>query len=508
MTKPLVTVFILAYNARDYIRETIESILNQDETSFELVIRDNGSTDNTYQIIQEYALKDKRIRIIRNKENHHNDDGTYLTLDQYCPDPQGEYFTYMDSDDLLKKDYISTLYQAAKCVDADIAIAGTTMFEDESKQILGNKIPPGFVFHAGEKLGSKNFVALYGSLRPFWGKLYRTEFFLKYAREAWNAIEGIHAGGDTIFSLLFVSKANCIVSIARSLHMYRIKKQGHYNSSFPDIQRIYDGERLFFWATKVLPYLGIEYNGVFEFLYRVYFAHLQDLLVMCHNSTKMSLDNKYAFYEQILTSSLLATANTNSLLKKEENELIKFLWSVVLKKDFKYDRSIGGFLQKIVLFIVNPKEVPQSIKNLYLLLGVFSEKNTYYFGKEFLGRTRLSNSEWIDLFFKEDAVIQRAFVNCPIVFRNFIASNITTDTGFLKLKMLEQYDAGNMTDVMDCVIEILSINPIDIEGIYFGIIMAYQLGNEKLLEILLNLSDLFWEDNEELCELKKQIYNK
>ena len=59
---PLVSVIIPAYNAENFISHTIESVLNQDYKNFELIIINDGSTDNTSGIVNGYLLKDKRIK--------------------------------------------------------------------------------------------------------------------------------------------------------------------------------------------------------------------------------------------------------------------------------------------------------------------------------------------------------------------------------------------------------------------------------------------------------------
>ena len=68
MRKPKVSVIMPNYNWEKYIAEAIESILNQSFTDFEFIIIDDWSTDNSSDIIQEYAKKDKRIIFIKNKK--------------------------------------------------------------------------------------------------------------------------------------------------------------------------------------------------------------------------------------------------------------------------------------------------------------------------------------------------------------------------------------------------------------------------------------------------------
>ena len=96
--KPFVTVFTPNYNSSRYISETIESIINQTYSNFEYIIIDDCSTDNSWQIIQEYAKKDNRIKIFRNQKNLHivrtRNKGFKLSS------PDAKYFAILDSDDV------------------------------------------------------------------------------------------------------------------------------------------------------------------------------------------------------------------------------------------------------------------------------------------------------------------------------------------------------------------------------------------------------------------------
>lgn len=94
---PKVSVLMPVYNTREeYLRPAIESILNQTFTDFEFIIINDGSTDNSPQVIQEYADKDSRIKFIDNKKNS----GLIAVLNQGLDLCTGEYIARMDSDDI------------------------------------------------------------------------------------------------------------------------------------------------------------------------------------------------------------------------------------------------------------------------------------------------------------------------------------------------------------------------------------------------------------------------
>jgi len=96
--EPFVTVFTPNYNNSKYISETIESILNQSYRNFEYIIIDDCSTDHSWEVIQEYAKKDYRIKAFRNEANlkivKTRNKGFNLSS------PMSKYFAIIDSDDV------------------------------------------------------------------------------------------------------------------------------------------------------------------------------------------------------------------------------------------------------------------------------------------------------------------------------------------------------------------------------------------------------------------------
>lgn len=96
MKTPRISVLMPAYNSEKYIAESIESILNQTFIDFEFIIINDGSTDNTAKIINQYATKDSRIKFVNNSKNK----GLIGVLNEGLELCRGEYIARMDSDDI------------------------------------------------------------------------------------------------------------------------------------------------------------------------------------------------------------------------------------------------------------------------------------------------------------------------------------------------------------------------------------------------------------------------
>lgn len=96
----LVSIITPAYNAEKYIAETIESVLAQTYPNWEMLIVNDCSTDNTAKIVQSYAAKDKRIKLINLTENS----GAAVARNTAIQNAKGRYIAFLDSDDLWKKE--------------------------------------------------------------------------------------------------------------------------------------------------------------------------------------------------------------------------------------------------------------------------------------------------------------------------------------------------------------------------------------------------------------------
>lgn len=117
-TEIKISVIIPVYNVEQYLRECLDSIVNQTLKDIEIICVNDGSTDNSLAILEEYANKDGRIKII-NKENG----GPSAARNCAIALAQGEYIGFVDSDDWIDLDFYEKLYNTAKKYNADIACA-------------------------------------------------------------------------------------------------------------------------------------------------------------------------------------------------------------------------------------------------------------------------------------------------------------------------------------------------------------------------------------------------
>ena len=119
-----ISIIVPVYNVEPYLRQCLDSILGQTFTNFEVVLVNDGSTDNSGFICQEYARLDSRFKYFE-KENGGVSDARNSGLDL----AQGDYVTFLDADDFLFEDHLEKLYRATTLSDADIMIGGYSRFD-------------------------------------------------------------------------------------------------------------------------------------------------------------------------------------------------------------------------------------------------------------------------------------------------------------------------------------------------------------------------------------------
>ena len=132
----LISIIVPVYKAEKYLSECIDSIISQTYENFELILIDDGSPDNSGKICDEYAEKDKRIKVIH-KENAGVSSARNIGLDN----ASGEYIAFIDSDDFVDKQYLEKLHCNLKHNDADISLCRLSYYKKDVANIRREIFP-------------------------------------------------------------------------------------------------------------------------------------------------------------------------------------------------------------------------------------------------------------------------------------------------------------------------------------------------------------------------------
>ena len=131
MTSEKISIIVPVYNAENYLRRCIDSILEQTYTNFELLLINDGSTDGSAKILEEVKESDSRIRVV-----HKKNEGVSATRNLGLKLATGDYITFIDSDDFVDKLYLEVLYKSLTENDADIASGNFASFNEERQAFL------------------------------------------------------------------------------------------------------------------------------------------------------------------------------------------------------------------------------------------------------------------------------------------------------------------------------------------------------------------------------------
>jgi glycosyltransferase involved in cell wall biosynthesis len=128
---PLISIVLPVHNGRKYLRQAIESCLNQTYKNIELIIIDDGSTDDSLLIASEFLDSDKRVKVISNEENLN----LPASLNIGHRKAQGDFITWTSDDNMYQKDAIKKLYQTLIKKSVDIVYCDYLIIDDEDKLV-------------------------------------------------------------------------------------------------------------------------------------------------------------------------------------------------------------------------------------------------------------------------------------------------------------------------------------------------------------------------------------
>lgn len=212
MKEVLVSIIIPVYNVQSFLKECLDSVLNQTYERIEIILVDDGSTDESGKICDIYQQKDSRIIVIH-KKNGGLSDARNAGIEK----ASGEYYAFIDSDDFVHKEYIKSLLTACIENQSDISVCGYFEYIDDSKMKEIKNIECSFsnIEAVSDFLHENNSVKV-----MTWNKLYHKRVFQK--NNVRFPIGKLHEDNLTTYKCLF--NANRISIISNALYFYRIRQ--------------------------------------------------------------------------------------------------------------------------------------------------------------------------------------------------------------------------------------------------------------------------------------------
>lgn len=317
----LISVIIPVYNVEKYLNKCIDSVIKQDYKNIEILIVNDGSTDNSKEIGTYYEKKDERIKLI-NIENS----GVSNARNIGIRSANGKYITFIDSDDYVEKDYVSELYKMCTKNKADISICGIQSYAPKYEKIFKknktiNKLlttEEAIVAMLDERLYYANVCA----------KMYKISILKNVEFDV-----NLKIGEDLKFNIQVFERANKVfVNTEKLLYNYLIRKNSVTRNEFNEM-----------WMGEI------------------------DLCEQIIEKEKKTNFNIYSYaikrYIRINYSCILKTikakGNNNEYLKLKEN-ILKYKEHGIYK-NFKLKEKLKLFLvlhfKKIISVIINKNHI-------------------------------------------------------------------------------------------------------------------------------------------------------
>lgn len=171
-----VSVVIPVYNTEQHLRQCLDSVTAQTLEDLEIICVDDGSTDGSLQILEEYAARDNRIQVVGQANT-----GPGGARNAGLEKVRGKFLIFLDSDDWFEPDFLELMLQKAEQTNADVTICRSVEFDTETDRelhsdwMLKSRYLPGECFAPGD-IAAHIFQFTYGW--P-WDKLYQTKFVLE-----------------------------------------------------------------------------------------------------------------------------------------------------------------------------------------------------------------------------------------------------------------------------------------------------------------------------------------
>lgn len=221
MEQTLISVLIPVYNAQRFLEECLNSVLSQTYTNIEIVCVDDGSTDNSTQILHSYAKKDNRLRVFY-QENR----GIAYTRNRLLDESRGVYLAFVDADDKISPQYIAELYQTASKSRCDI-VRALYYLQDINKNAITpcEKIYKEFLHSVPSSAYKERFRAALEDSQV-WLKLIKSSLIKE------NHLSFLKGSlvEDISFEILLYLYAKKIVFLNKHLYFYRIGNEHSISS--------------------------------------------------------------------------------------------------------------------------------------------------------------------------------------------------------------------------------------------------------------------------------------
>lgn len=293
---PTFSVIVPIYKTEKYLRQCIESVLNQSCEDYELILVDDGSPDDSGKIADEYAEKSERVKVI-----HKANGGLVSARKTGTLEAKGRYILNLDSDDYMADDALLILSQHINKTNCDMYCFGYMECYEKGNITKGiyPSLPEG-IYDDEESLNKIYKQVIYNKKRPFfdfgltpsvWSKIVKREIYAKWQLEA---DEKVVIGEDLALTVPMVFDAESICVIHKKLYCYRIIESS--------LSHIHTEKKITNASAIVERFSKLQLPNDKDICFKdqlgaysmaVVLAHLMSFLKVCKNAEEFKQQVKY-----------------------------------------------------------------------------------------------------------------------------------------------------------------------------------------------------------------------
>lgn len=310
MERIKISVIMPVYNVAQYLRKSVDSVLNQTFNGFELILVDDGSTDSSPSILDDYK-EDARVNVI-----HKENSGSGLSRNAGLSVAKGQFVYFMDPDDWLEGEMLRENYELIREMNPDILLFGSyDHFNNEiTSQDLDNE------FLQSKKIFLERFPELFKKdvMYTVWNKIYKKSFLLNFNLRFGSE----RSGQDYVFNIKVYDKVNTMLVNNRKYYHYVIQRKDSATTNFrEDMFDLYKHEQI-----ELIDF--IEKNGI----------NAKDIIndrwyFILNNSWRRALSQKNLRKSNAYTKNILNEYSKNKYIHLKY--LTKFKWKIKYLLFFK-----------------------------------------------------------------------------------------------------------------------------------------------------------------------------
>lgn len=314
MINQLVSIVMPVYNSESYLKDSIESLINQKYKNLEIICVDDGSTDDSLRILENYKRNDDRIKIIKQKNQYAG-----VARNNGLKIANGKYIMFLDSDDIFEKNMVYNLVKKAEKHNTDIIFFGFYKFTETIKKrsVIGIPYKNKDVI---SPLDIKSVVFQKAQGVP-WNKFYNKEFILNSGIKFQN----LKSNNDIFFSKITTILSNRILFDNKRYTNYRVNND---NST----QGQYDVKSGNYAKAITSMYKEMQNRGIYKTFRNSFEKYVLDSFIEIIYKCKNIDSYKYFMKDAYIS---LHYMNINKKNETLNNHIAKEIYIKILDKDLE-----------------------------------------------------------------------------------------------------------------------------------------------------------------------------